>query len=647
MNKKNVLGMLLFCISSYGLAQQQIDSVKVEQLDEVVVTDSRFAIKKENSGKTIIKINAKELEQRQGQTIAQIINTKSGITINGSLSNAGQNLSTYVRGGQNRQVLVLIDGIAVSDPSQIENNFDLQLLAFDQIESIEILKGASSALYGNRASTAVINVTLKKPTESKIKVNMSSFIATNNSQEDSAIDFADFTNSVGFNGTLNRFNYLVNFSNTFTDGLSAIAPVEGAPDNNSDQFSKITGNIKLGYNLSKQFKISLYGNFDKYKTGFDDGFFVSDADNTLRSEQFRLGVAPKYTYKNGSININAAINSVKRDFESSFPTKFEAKSIVIDAYNKYKFSNQFYSIIGLNYINTNMDNFSIPFGASDFESTVDSDDANDNSIDPYINLTYLSDYGLNLNTGMRLNNHSEYGSHFIYNINPSYNFKVNNTNLKLLSSYSTAFITPSLYQLFAPGFGNVELQPQKDATIEVGLDFGFSKALNISVIYFNRKQEDFIDYVVTDFVTYEGEYQNLLETSKVNGVEIEFFYNPIKELDFIANYTFTEKKDGVLFRIPKHKLNANFNYSFCESTNASLSFQYNSERTSPFFNDDFTANRILESYSLVNLNVNHELIENRLKVFTGISNLFNTDYEELYHYSTLGRNMRLGLNLSF
>jgi vitamin B12 transporter len=647
MNKKNVLGMLLFCISSYGLAQQQIDSVKVEQLDEVVVTDSRFAIKKENSGKTIIKINAKELEQRQGQTIAQIINTKSGITINGSLSNAGQNLSTYVRGGQNRQVLVLIDGIAVSDPSQIENNFDLQLLAFDQIESIEILKGASSALYGNRASTAVINVTLKKPTESKIKVNMSSFIATNNSQEDSAIDFADFTNSVGFNGTLNRFNYLVNFSNTFTDGLSAIAPVEGAPDNNSDQFSKITGNIKLGYNLSKQFKISLYGNFDKYKTGFDDGFFVSDADNTLRSEQFRLGVAPKYTYKNGSININAAINSVKRDFESSFPTKFEAKSIVIDAYNKYKFSNEFYSIIGLNYINTNMDNFSIPFGASDFESTVDSDDANDNSIDPYINLTYLSDYGLNLNTGMRLNNHSEYGSHFIYNINPSYNFKVNNTNLKLLSSYSTAFITPSLYQLFAPGFGNVELQPQKDATIEVGLDFGFSKALNISVIYFNRKQEDFIDYVVTDFVTYEGEYQNLPETSKVNGVEIEFFYNPIKELDFIANYTFTEKKDGVLFRIPKHKLNANFNYSFCESTNASLSFQYNSERTSPFFNDDFTANRILESYSLVNLNVNHELIENRLKVFTGISNLFNTDYEELYHYSTLGRNMRLGLNLSF
>ncbi len=639
--------MLLFCISSYGLAQQQIDSVKVEQLDEVVVTDSRFAIKKENSGKTIIKINAKELEQRQGQTIAQIINTKSGITINGSLSNAGQNLSTYVRGGQNRQVLVLIDGIAVSDPSQIENNFDLQLLAFDQIESIEILKGASSALYGNRASTAVINVTLKKPTESKIKVNMSSFIATNNSQEDSAIDFADFTNSVGFNGTLNRFNYLVNFSNTFTDGLSAIAPVEGAPDNNSDQFSKITGNIKLGYNLSKQFKISLYGNFDKYKTGFDDGFFVSDADNTLRSEQFRLGVAPKYTYKNGSININAAINSVKRDFESSFPTKFEAKSIVIDAYNKYKFSNEFYSIIGLNYINTNMDNFSIPFGASDFESTVDSDDANDNSIDPYINLTYLSDYGLNLNTGMRLNNHSEYGSHFIYNINPSYNFKVNNTNLKLLSSYSTAFITPSLYQLFAPGFGNVELQPQKDATIEVGLDFGFSKALNISVIYFNRKQEDFIDYVVTDFVTYEGEYQNLPETSKVNGVEIEFFYNPIKELDFIANYTFTEKKDGVLFRIPKHKLNANFNYSFCESTNASLSFQYNSERTSPFFNDDFTANRILESYSLVNLNVNHELIENRLKVFTGISNLFNTDYEELYHYSTLGRNMRLGLNLSF
>ena len=141
MNKRtNVLVALTIFVTTFGFAQKQTDSLQVEQLEEVVITDSRFELKRENSGKTVISISAKELENNQGRTIADIINDKSGITINGANSQAGQPLTTFVRGGQNRQVLVLIDGIAVSDPSQIENNFDLQLLSPDQIESIEILK---------------------------------------------------------------------------------------------------------------------------------------------------------------------------------------------------------------------------------------------------------------------------------------------------------------------------------------------------------------------------------------------------------------------------------------------------------------------------------------------------------------------------
>jgi vitamin B12 transporter len=61
--------------------------------------------------------------------------------------------------------LILIDGIAATDPSQIANDYDLRLLNLDQVESIEILKGASSTLYGSGAATAVINITLKKASE--------------------------------------------------------------------------------------------------------------------------------------------------------------------------------------------------------------------------------------------------------------------------------------------------------------------------------------------------------------------------------------------------------------------------------------------------------------------------------------------------
>ncbi|MBT8260004.1 MAG: TonB-dependent receptor plug domain-containing protein, partial [Bacteroidia bacterium] len=151
MNNKNIVLLFLYLI---GIQTQSAQSSQVEKLDEIIISDSRFELKRENSGKTVVKISAKELEQKKGQTLSEIINSKSGITINGVQSVAGQTRGTYVRGGQNRQVLVLVDGIALSDPSQIENNFDLNLIALDQIESIEILKGASSALYGNRASTA-------------------------------------------------------------------------------------------------------------------------------------------------------------------------------------------------------------------------------------------------------------------------------------------------------------------------------------------------------------------------------------------------------------------------------------------------------------------------------------------------------------
>lgn len=157
------MGML-----STGFSQTQKDSVKVEALDEVVLTDTRFALKRENSGKTVIKISREEIERNQGRTVAELINTKSGFEINGSRSVAGQNLGYFIRGGNNRQVLVLIDGVQVNDPSLVSNEFDLRLLDLNTIESIEIVKGASSTLYGNAAATAVINITTRKASKNKI-----------------------------------------------------------------------------------------------------------------------------------------------------------------------------------------------------------------------------------------------------------------------------------------------------------------------------------------------------------------------------------------------------------------------------------------------------------------------------------------------
>ncbi len=110
----------------------------------------------------------------------------------------------------------------LSDPSSIANDFDLRLLPLDQVASIEIVKGASSTLYGSGAATAVINITTKTPKDKKISLQLQSTLGTNQSQNDQDYDIAQFDNSVAVSGRLSKFDYQVNFSNRYSENLSSI-----------------------------------------------------------------------------------------------------------------------------------------------------------------------------------------------------------------------------------------------------------------------------------------------------------------------------------------------------------------------------------------------------------------------------------------
>ena len=225
----------LLCANVFCQDFAQQDSIKLQQLDEVVVSDSRFELKRENSGKTVIKISAEELQRNQGRSVSEIINTKSGIEVNGSRSFAGQNISVFARGGNNRQVLVLIDGIQVSDPSNVNGEYDLRLLNSSQIESIEILKGAASTLYGNSAATAVINITTKKASKNGTSLEVLSSLGTNQSVEKQNYNLSDFSNTVTIRSKHSGFSVLASGGHQFTNGLSAAIGEE------TDDFSRIDG----------------------------------------------------------------------------------------------------------------------------------------------------------------------------------------------------------------------------------------------------------------------------------------------------------------------------------------------------------------------------------------------------------------------
>lgn len=622
MNKKtHVFALLCLGISWVGFAQQNEDSAVIEQLDEVVVTDSRFALKRENSGKTVIKISRAEIEKNQGKTVAQLINTKSGIEVNGSRSVAGQNISTFVRGGNNRQVLVLIDGVQVNDPSGVANDFDLRYLDLNTIESIEIIKGAASTLYGNAAATAVINITTKKASKNTISGSFLTVVGTNQNQDNQNFNAANFTNNVSVNGTANKFSYVAGFGNSYVDGLSA-AKSENAE---KDPFSRYNMNVKLGYQFSDSFEIKAYATHDNFKTDIDGfpapTYTFTDTNDAYKSEQTRVGLAPKFTYNNGSFNINAAYTKIDRETISEFSAAFEAESYVVDAFNKYNFNDKFYTIVGFNY--------------GKFQ-TIFADEKDYTTHDPYLNVVYVSDYGFNLNLGGRLNNHSEYGSHFVYNINPSCKINVNEGYAKIFGSYATSFIAPNLSQLFGFFGANPDLEPEENATIEGGLEYNTKKGLLLSALYFNRKEENTIIYT--------SAYENASTDATVHGFEVEANVKLIENLNFNANYTFTELKDGVRLRVPKHKANAGLGYSFNEKTFASINYQYVGTRTDTDFGT--FSNVDLDPFSLIDVYFSQKLVKNKVKLFVNVTNIFNEDYFEILDYTTRGRNVNLGLNIT-
>ncbi|RIV68428.1 TonB-dependent receptor plug domain-containing protein [Flagellimonas aequoris] len=618
--KKNHFWLLAVVLAGKGLFAQNVqqDSLKVHQLDEVVVSDSKFELKRENSGKTVIKITAQELERNQGKTVAEIINTKSGIEITGSRGRDGDVLGVYARGGRGRQVLIIIDGVRVSDPSSFSQEYDLRLLSPSNIESIEIIKGAASTLYGTNAATAVINITTKKSSKEKIVGNFQTSIGTNQTAEDQNYDLGSISNAVNVNGTLNKFKYAVDFSNRYKSGLSAAV----TPENEEDIFSHYSTNLRLGYQFSKDFEIAVFGNQTKFSNEYDAS--NADAPNLGKSEQQRAGISSKLTYGKGSLHLNAAYTDYETNSKDTYgESTTEGKNWVLDLYNKYTLGKQWHTILGVNCIN---------------DEAVFVENAQFTIVDPYANVVYVSNFGLNLNAGGRLNHHSEYGNHLVYNVNPSFVFPTRDGYVKLLGSYATSYITPNLTQLFGAFGGNPDLEPEENRTIEGGLEVKLSNKLRFSTVYFDRNEKNTIGYDI-NYTSI-----NLADEINANGVEVEAIWLPITSLNVNANYTFTERKGDNAIRIPRHKANLSVGYELGQATDFSLTYAYTGKR----FDTDFSTftDVPLDAFSLVNLYIGHELIPNRLNIFINAENILNEEFTEIIGYTTRGRNFRIGMNLN-
>ncbi|MGB5238049.1 MAG: TonB-dependent receptor, partial [Flavobacteriaceae bacterium] len=437
---------------------------------------------------------------------------------------------------------------------------------------------------------------------------------------DQNYNLAEFNNNARIGGTLKSFTYGVGFANTYVNGLSSIITEE----NEDDPTSKYNTDIQLGYQFANDISLRLYANKSKLSTDYDESFGLMDAPYRFESDQKRIGLSGKWVFNKGELALNTAYSDYSSENFSAFPGMFTGRNYVADLFVKYILKEKFYTILGLNYVQDRADFVAI----EQFTIT-----------DPYLNTVYTSDFGLNINGGLRMNNHSEYGSNWVYNINPSYVFSLNKGYLKAFTSYATSYITPSLTQLFGEFGANPDLEPETNRTIEAGLEYKLDNGLRTNLVYFNRKEENFVFF---DNVSFQ--YSNAEEIIDVQGVEFEINWQAIDALRFNANYTFTERKGDNAIRIPKHRVNASMGYNFTHHTVATATYSYTGERTDTDFNSFNDV--ILDPYSLFGLGIAHKILDNRLRLFFNIENLFNTEFTEVIGFSTRGRNIRFGFALT-
>ena len=615
MIKKTFLRTIFFVLSGVVFAQQNksvqdsIASLVVENLEEVVLIDSRFPFKRSQSGRPIIKVSEEEIINFQGLGFSALIKQYAGIEIVGGQTYSGQNKTVSIRGGRNRQVLILIDGIRVSDPSRIDNDFNINFLDLSQIESIEILKGAASSLYGSAAATGVINIKTKKATTG-FSINLQSSAGSQNSQDEKR-GLNLFTNSLHLGKKGEKWGAKTYLSHNRATGMSAVIGSE------KDPFDLLNYGFSLDYKPRESLEFISGIDRSSIHSDFDNSFPLEDADFKLLTQMNRMYFNSNYTYSNGGLSMRFGHQIVDRDFQSAFPFKTHAVNTQTELYNKNVFKDRYYTVLGV----LRQDNF------ADYEGGQST-----NQTDIYGNLVARLTEEIRINIGGRWNMHSTYGSQFTYSINPSLPLlSSKQSSLKFQTAYSTAFIAPSLYQLFDPFSGNSELQPEENSSFEAGLIFT-TQDWELATTYFNRLEAPSILYNLQSY-----RYENNPGKARFFGLEVLLKGALSKKWTLDHQMTFTDSKEGDMRYLPKFS-SATF-ISFTPTRLFKISF--NTQLIGKRVGLDNTT--LLDQYQLVNLSLFYKMEHLPLKFFLHGTNLFNSSYIEIEGYATRGRNFVGGI----
>ncbi len=642
---KKIFFVTAVLFSSYAYAQQ--DTI-IHSLDEVIVTANRIQQKQSSTGKVVTVIGRDVLNRSQGSSVAQILNDQAGITINGALNNAGTVQTTYMRGAASGRVLILLDGIPVNDPSQINNEFDLNLLSVNDVERIEIARGAQSTLYGSDASAGVINIITQSANADGPLQGRSTIIGGN---------YGTLRTAIKAGGTISKLEYQIRQSYSRTNGFSSANDQTGNADFDKDGFSGQNFGGSLKYNATEQLSLKGFVQMSQYRATVDNGTFKDDKDFTQKNRSLNAGGGFVFKKSAFSLTGNYMFTQTKRNYLDD--------STDIGGFNKYSrddyssknhFAELFLSVElckgltllqGVDYryqsFNNNFTSVSSfgPFNSS-FKDTF---------------LTQQSIYGsliynglnkkLNVELGARLNENSRYGSNHTFTFNPSYSI---NDRYRIFGSIATGFKTPSLYQLYDAYAGNIKLRPEESITYEAGIEEN-NKNVRQRAVFFYRETKTGIDF---DYVNFK--YYNI-PNQIVRGIEYELTMTPVKNLQFTLNYTLLKgtefvqsritQKDtsyGYLLKRPDHSMTVNAGYTLKNKWYFSLNARAVSKRYD--VGGYQVPDELLNPYVIFGAYGSYQF-NNKLKFFAEGRNITNVKFFDIRGFNSIPVMVQGGLTLEW
>lgn len=608
---------LLFLTASFlptaVFAQEVEDEVFTPTADEpassITVTANGLGTDIGNTGQAVTIIDHGEIESVQGADVERVLRRTPGVSLarNGGV---GSFTGVNVRGASSEQLLVLVDGVRVSDPAAPGGGFDFGNLLLGTAGKFDILRGSNSTIWGSDAIGGVVDVSTRS--EAGISGNV----------EYGSRD----TLFASAAGGLKSDGYFVGLTGSWyrTDGFSA-----AASGSELDGFEQVALGGSAFVDLTPQLELFAHANWSEGDLDIDGfpapDFALADTFETQETRRHWGDVGLSYYGNDWTLRAAYSLSDTERDNLDDDG----AVSFASDGHSeRVQLRGEYRAIGGL----------TVAFGGehewSDYVTTFDTQ-ASVDITGGYVQLGWVLG-GLAVHAGGRVDDHELFGSHASFGGDISYRV---GGDWRVRASVGEGFKAPTLFQLYS-FFGNAELRPEASTSVDFGVEHGQrGRGTHFAVTGFRRDSEDLISFAFSDARPF-GFYDNTAR-ARAQGIEAEAGFDIAEGLRLSGVYSFVDAEDRTtgndLARRPRHfaTLFADYEAPFGLKLGADLRLVGRS------YDDAGNLTR-LGGYEVFDLRASLP-VSDGIEFYGRVENLFDDDYQTASGYASPGRGVFAGV----